>query len=281
MKKFRTVSILGVGLIGGSIGLSIKKRNLAHKVIGLTTRRSSLSKAKKLKAIDEGTLSLKKATEDADLIIVCTPVGVISHIIRLITPFVKSGAIITDVGSTKGKIVKEIESSLPKDIHFVGGHPMAGSERRGVEVASCDLFEDSVCILTRTKRTHIESFKRIKSFWKSLGAKVKTLSPTNHDKIIARVSHLPHLVAVALVKQIRRRDILFVSSGFKDTTRISEAASDIWRDICLSNKEEIVRSIDNYIEILKELREKINTLDSKAIMAEFEEAKRIREKIKK
>ena len=280
MAKFKTISILGVGLIGGSIGMAVKKRKLAKRVIGLTTKKSSLSKAKRYDAIDEGTLSLKKSTESADLVIICTPVKTIPHIVKLIIPFVKSGCIITDVGSTKAKIVNEIENFLPKDVHFIGGHPMAGSEKRGVEAGSSEFFEDSVCILTKTKKTHTVSLKKMQRFWKNLGTEVKILSPHNHDRIIARVSHLPHLAAVALVRQIKERDINFISTGFKDTTRISEADSDIWRDICLTNKEEIVKSLNGYMDILKNLREKVKNLDSKGIISEFRKAKILRKKIK-
>jgi prephenate dehydrogenase len=280
MSKFKTLSILGVGLIGGSIGTAAKQKKLAERIIGLTTKKTSLAKAIKLNAIDEGTLSLKKATEEADLVVVCTPVGTIPHIIKLIVPFVKSECVITDVGSTKKKIVNEIENSLPDDIHFVGGHPMAGSEKRGVEAATADLFENSVCILTKTKNTHRESLKKVRHFWRDLGAEVKTLTPDSHDKIIARVSHLPHLAAVGLIRQIKEKDINFISSGFRDTTRVAEAAPTIWRDICLTNREEILKSLDEYIETLKNLRKKIGDSNSKAIVSEFNKARNLRKKIK-
>lgn len=279
--KFKTISILGVGLIGGSIGLAIKKRKIARFVIGLATKRRTLSCALSRKAIDKSTLSLKEAVRDADMILVCAPVKMIPQIVKKITPHVKSGCIITDVGSTKYEIVKGIEKGLRDDIHFVGGHPMAGSEKRGVEFASSDLFENSICILTKTNKTDLRSLRQISNFWKSLGAKVKIMSPADHDEIIARVSHLPHLAAVAIVRQIKKSDFDFISTGFKSTTRISEAAEDIWRDICLTNKKEILKSLDRYIDILKEIKKKINRSNSQGIISEFRKARALREILKK
>lgn len=278
--KFKKVSILGVGLIGGSLGMAIKKKGLSKKVSGLTRRKSSLVNAKALKVIDEGTLSIKKASMDADLIIICTPAKMIPKIVCKVLPFVKDGCIITDVASTKKEIVEEIENMLPDNIYFIGGHPMAGSEKRGVKFASSNLFKGAVCILTKTSKTDLESLNKMKDFWHNLGSRVIILTPGAHDEIVARVSHLPHLAAVALVNQLKKEDTVFVSSGFRDTTRVSDTAEDVWRDIYLSNQKEIIRALDVYINILKGMKKKIKNSDSSGIISEFTKAKRIKKIIR-
>ncbi|MCK5306039.1 MAG: prephenate dehydrogenase/arogenate dehydrogenase family protein [Candidatus Omnitrophica bacterium] len=280
MKEFKKIAILGVGLIGGSIGLAVKKKGAAQEIRGLTTKRSTLAKALCRKAIDSGTLSLKKAVSGADLVIICTPVKMVSRIIKKILPYLKKGCLITDVASTKGEIVEEVEKILPSGVSFVGGHPMAGSERTGVEFARAGLFEGSVCIVTKSKRTTLNDLKKISAFWRKLGAKVKVLTPGRHDEIVARISHLPHLAAVALVNELNNGDTDFVSSGFRDTTRISSSSAKIWRDICLSNRRCISLALDGYIRRMKVIKKEIDDLNGPAISREFKKAKTARKMIK-
>jgi prephenate dehydrogenase len=156
---------------------------------------------------------------------------------------------------------------------------MAGSEKRGVEAANADLFKNSVCILTKDNRTHTASFKKIEDLWKQLGAKVRILSASDHDDIVARVSHLPHLAAVALVNQIKQKDIDFISTGFKDTTRIAKSDPDIWKDIYVSNKKEIIDSLNKYIKFLERLRDRISTVDTKGLRQELKKVQDLRKKI--
>lgn len=281
MKKLNRISIIGVGLIGGSIGLAVKKAGLKAEVVGLTTRRSSLNKALKKKAIDKGTLSLDKAVNDADLVIIAAPAARVVDIFKKIKPGLKEGAVVTDAASTKKEIVSGIDRLSGSKVCFVGSHPMAGSEKRGVEFARADLFTDSICIITPTSKTDKKAVSLIKRFWCKLGAKCLELAPGEHDEVVARVSHLPHLVAVSLIRQLREKDLKFASSGFKDTTRIAEAAENIWADICLTNKTQIIKAIDAHINILTALKKHIRQNRTSLIKQAFAAAGKIRKRIKK
>ncbi|MCX5686245.1 MAG: prephenate dehydrogenase/arogenate dehydrogenase family protein, partial [Candidatus Omnitrophica bacterium] len=190
MKQFNKIAIIGVGLIGGSIGLAVKKRKLAGEVVGVFRRRSTLKKALRHKAVDRGTMSVREGVFDADLIILATPVRSIVAAASQAIKCAKAGAIITDVGSTKGLIVNRIEDMLSKSrsLNFIGSHPMAGSEKQSVEFARHDLLEDTPCIVTRTGKTDVSSLEKIISFWKALGTKVKVMSPSEHDRGVSLIS---------------------------------------------------------------------------------------------
>jgi len=244
MKRFNKVTIIGVGLIGGSIGLAIKKKRLAGEVIGVFRRYPTLKKALKHKAVDKGTMSVEEGVRDADLIILATPVHKIVTIAGEAVKYAKGGAIITDVGSTKAWIVNKIESMLSKNrsISFVGSHPMAGSEKNSVEFARRDLLKNAPCIVTRTGRTDGRSLKRVLNFWKALGAKVKVMSPSEHDRSVSLISHLPHLVAFGLAGAVPLRDIALAAEGFKDTTRVASSDPELWADIFLTNRKEIAKA---------------------------------------
>lgn len=251
---FKKIAIIGVGLLGGSIGLGVRKRNLAEEIIGIGRNESSLQKALKRGAVDEITMSISKV-RDADLIIPATPVKSIPQIVKGLFPFAKKGAIINDVGSTKLEIVREIEKITPLGVHFVGGHPLAGSEKKGVEFADSDLFEGSICFLTPLKMEREgEAVKLLEKFWRALGAKPAIISPQVHDFLVAGISHLPHLVAVSLVNAIlpmkleSKRLIEFAGQGWKDTTRISKGSPELWIDILSTNREEILRFIEKFDE---------------------------------
>ncbi len=279
MKMFNKVAIIGVGLIGGSLGLAIKKKKLAKEVIGVTSRKASLSAAKARGAIHKGTLNFKHAVKDADLVIVATPVKMIPGIIRIISPSLKKGCIVTDVGSTKQEIVTKIEKQLPKNIYFVGGHPLAGREKRGVSAARAGLFENTICILTPTPKTNQNALAKTKRFWKELGASSVSLLPSEHDKILSQVSHLPHLVVAALVSSVDPKSLKFASTGFKDTTRIAAGDAVIWRDVCLSNKKAIIKAIDKFTSNLSGLRKSIAKGDKQALARSFKRAKKLRDSL--
>ena len=203
MKKFKKVTIIGVGLIGGSIGLAMKKRRLAHTIVGVAKHKRSLEKALRLGAIDEGLLNPKESVRGSDLVILATPIYSIIEVTKSIVKYLDNGCIIIDVGSTKRLIVKELEHILPKDIYFVGGHPLAGSEQRGIDNASAKLFKDSAWILTRTKKTNFRVLIRVKGLITALGANVLVMSANKHDRIISEISHLPHILASSLVNSAR------------------------------------------------------------------------------
>ena len=243
MARFKKVAIIGVGLIGGSIGLAIRKRDLAREVVGVFRREATLKKALKCKAVDKATMFIEGGVNGADLIIVASPVHSIPKIIKMAAKYAKKGASITDAGSTKTWIVDSVEKSLKSGrIHFVGSHPMAGSEHAGVEYARADLFEGAPCIVTKTAATDRTSLNRVIKFWSSLGAIVKVMSPAAHDRSVSLISHLPHIVAFGLAGSVPLKELQYAAEGFKDTTRVASSDPELWADIFLTNRREILKA---------------------------------------
>ena len=244
MVQFKKVTIIGVGLIGGSIGLAIKKRKLSNEVVGVFRRESTLKRALKCKAVDKATMSMASGVDGADLVIVASPVHSIPKLVNMAVKHAKDGAIITDAGSTKAWIVSSVEKSFAKskDVHFVGSHPMAGSEHDGVEFAKADLFEKAPCIITKTSATDKASLSKIIKFWRSLGAIVKIMSPASHDKSVSLISHLPHIVAFGLVGSVPSQELQYAAEGFKDTTRTASSDPELWADIFLTNRKEVLKA---------------------------------------
>lgn len=283
--KFAKISIIGVGLIGGSLGMSLKKERLVAEIVGIGRDEEKLKQAKKLGALDRWTLDFKKGVQNADLVILATPVRTIPQIIRRLTPYFKEKCIISDVGSVKFSVIQAIESFLPKNIYFVGGHPIAGSEQAGIQFAQEDLFKNRVCVLTPTQNTNQEALAQIKSMWEEVGASLVMLSPEEHDTIMGAVSHLPHLVAVSLVNTVGaspksgKKFLSSVGSGFKDTTRIAASSPILWRDIFLENKEVILKMIDKFKITLENLREFIACEEDNKLFRELKKAKDLRNKI--
>jgi len=257
MTQFKKITIIGVGLIGGSIGLAIKKKKIADIVVGVFRRETTLKKALKYKAVDKATMSIADGVSGADLVIVASPVHSIPKIIKKAAKCAKKGAILTDAGSTKGWIVNLVEKSLvrPRKVHFVGAHPMAGSDHAGVKFARADLFEKAPCIITKTSGTDRASLNRLIKFWSTLGANVKVMSPSSHDKSVSLISHLPHIVAFGLAGSVPAKEIQYAAEGFKDTTRVALSDPELWADIFLTNKKEILKAgrfFQNYYkDILK------------------------------
>lgn len=279
MKKINKITIVGVGLIGGSMGLALKKHRIANEIVGVGHRVQSIKKAIKLKTIDRGTLNLRSGVKDADIIILATPILDIPKLIKNMKSVIKKGCIITDVGSVKGYIAQEMERILPKGINFVGAHPMAGSEKRGVDKARGDLFKKSVCILTKTRKTNKPSLNVLKRLWREFGAKVVELSPDTHDKIVSEISHLPHMVVFTILSSIDQKSLKLASSGFFDTTRIASSDAKIWKDIAISNRCEILKSINKFKKELTTLEKSICRKDSKKLLSIFSNAKKKRENL--
>lgn len=277
---FRRVAIIGVGLIGGSVGKAIKKRGLADTVVGIGRRVSSIKEALRRGAIDEGTLDPVKGIRGADLVIIATPVGLIPEIARKISGSLSKGCIMTDVGSTKGEVVRSLERVMPKDSHFIGSHPLAGSEKRGVKFAQENLLKGSVVIMTKTKRTKKAALDKLSEFWRSLGVgRVVITSPDEHDTVVAEISHLPHIAAVAIVNTASDKSLEFASSGFKDTTRIAASDPGIWRDICVTNRRQIIKAIERYERNIVRLKNLIRNGSAAQLRKEFERSKARREKV--
>ena len=280
MKLFGKVAIIGVGLIGGSVGLAIKKKRAAGEVVGVFRRKSTLKKALRRKAVDSGTLNLKIGVSDADLIILASPVHLIPRLAKEAGRYAKAGALITDVGSTKQWIVGEVEKSVDglRGIRFVGSHPMAGSERTGVEFAREDLLDRSPCIVTKTPRTDLKALNKIVKFWTALGASVKVMSPEEHDRSAAFISHLPHLAAYSLAGAVPERDLAYAAEGFKDTTRVASSDPALWADIFLTNKKELIKASKAFEGYYKKVVKVLSKGDRSGVRKKLQAAKAKRDK---
>ena len=276
---FRKVTIVGVGLIGGSIGMAIKKNSVAHRVVGISAHQASLDCALKNEAIDEATMDVKKAVRDADMVILCTPVNTILKMIDEINGAVRRGCIVTDVGSTKLAIVERAQKIFPPHILFVGSHPLAGSEKKGPAYASAQLFENTTCVMTPTDKTNRLAKEKIKHFWTQLGAEVRMTPPDQHDRILSYVSHLPHLLAYGLMKSIPDEFLPYAAQGLRDTTRVAGSHPPMWSDICLSNSDNVLKSLDEAVKIFGQFRRAIVDGDDRVLTEIFQQAKEKRDRL--
>ncbi|MCP4364447.1 MAG: prephenate dehydrogenase [Planctomycetes bacterium] len=274
------VCIIGPGMIGGSVGLGLRKKRLAGQVIGVGHRRASLTKALKMGAIDTATLDLEEGVREADIVIICTSVELIPEMAAKAIPAMKRGSVLTDVGSAKRGIVEFVERARRNDIAFVGGHPIAGSERRGIDAAKADLFVGSVCILTPVNRRRGEkALRRVKAMWQGLGAKVHLLSPAEHDRTLASTSHLPLLLASALVNTVGAKKLPYAGPGFRDMTRIASSDAGLWRDILLQNRREVIQALKSFKKELDALESAIDGKKAAALHSRLKRAKRLRDSI--
>ncbi len=276
---FHKVTIVGVGLIGGSLGRAMKDRQLAREVVGFSQRQTSLATAMKTQVVDQTCHDVKKAVANADLVVLATPVSVITSMLTTIGPFLKRNCIVTDVGSTKVSIVKVAQECLPPHVYFVGSHPMAGSEKKGVQNARGDLFDNILCLMTPTDQTNKMACDRVKRLWTALGARVKLVSPEEHDLILAYTSHLPHMAAYALTATLPSPYLEYCAQGFKDTTRVASSAPHIWSDICLGNSRNLIKAIDEMVKNLSVVRKAIGTRDQKTLMNFLKDAKSKRDAV--
>jgi len=279
LKRFNRIAIIGVGLIGGSLGLAIRKKGLAKEVVGVCRTKRSLQLAKKMKAIDRGTLSASHAVQGADLVILATPIRTISQLTRTLSDTFQPGAIITDVASTKADLVRAVEKFLPKHVTFVGSHPMAGREVGGVSYATPTLFEGHVCFMTPHKKTSQSAFKRLRQFWRMLGSKVTVVSPQRHDQLTASFSHLPHLVAALLV--LHGEKIELSGTGFRDMTRIASSDPRLWQDVVESNQKEILKSLSRFQKRLNHMAKLLKKRKMQAIQHTLRKAKERRRRLVK
>ena len=274
-----TVAIVGVGLIGGSIGLALRERKLARQVVGIGRRAASLRTAKRIGAVNATTLDLAKGAAEADLVVVCTPVGRIVDDVLTAATASKAGCLITDAGSTKAEIVSALEGRLNGQAHFVGSHPLAGSEKNGPAAASAELFVDRTVVITPTKTTRPADLAGLAAFWTSLGANVVSMPAATHDRILAATSHLPHLAASALAAATGEADLPWVASGWLDTTRIAAGDADLWRQIFQANRAHVLKALGKYEKTLAALRRAIERGDEKKLTEILLEAKRKRDAV--
>lgn len=270
-------------MIGGSLSLAIKAKSLAREVYGVDRDSETLSKAQKLKVIDRGVRDLPSCIPDADLVVIATPVGQSLQVAQEVLPLMKADSILTDVGSVKTELVEGLRGEIPAGRHFLGGHPIAGTERSGVEAAFATLFEDTNCILTPTPETSAYALDKVKRLWEMVGSQVIIMDPDHHDQVFAAVSHLPHMVAYSLVKTVAEIDggqgelFLYTGGGFRDFTRIASSHPEMWRDICLNNQENILKALNSYRNSLELLEKAIREKDGQLLYQFFLSAKEARD----
>lgn len=269
--QFGTVAIVGVGLIGGSLGIALKARRLAQRVVGIGRDQGRLEKAIALGAIDEASTDLKAGIADADVVVLCTTVGHILDTVAQALEFAAPGAIVTDVGSTKGSIVARAANAP----FFVGGHPMAGSERGGVEAATPTLFQEATWAITPTPSTDDRAVQTIKALAQEVGATTLLLSPEAHDTMLAVTSHLPHVMASALMRlaaqtrQEHSETARLTAGSFADTTRIAASSPELWRDVCLSNRDALLAALRGFRGELDALEAAVRSEDAADVEAFF------------
>lgn len=263
---FQRVAIIGLGLIGGSLGLALRQAHAAEQVVGCDLGRGVCDRARRIGAIDQAYTAPADAVRGAELIILATPVGAMRTLLQSMATMASPGAVITDVASTKSQVTSWAEEFLPGNISFIGGHPMAGKEISGVEAADPTLFRNRIYCLTPTKKTASIALNKASSMIESLGARVRFLEPAEHDGQVAQVSHLPFVSSTALMTAVAESTSwgdasLLASSGFRDTTRLAAGNPEMYRDICLTNNDALVRALDDYIATLRTFRERIAAHD--------------------
>lgn len=282
---FSRIAILGVGLIGGSLGMAVKKDGLAQHVMGFDVSAEILARAQELHAIDDGTLALEHAVKDADLIVLAAPISVNCALAERIRPYVKPHTLVTDVGSTKSQVVTSCQAALGPNITFIGGHPMAGAETAGVDAADPYLLENAVYVLTPTSDVDSAVVDRLTQFVSRLGAKPVTMDPAEHDLVVAAVSHLPHLAASSLVNTAAAVEeqspltLMLAAGGFRDTTRIASGDPRLWRDICFSNKEKLLEVISLFRSMVERMEQDITAEDDMGFLKSLADAKTVRDTI--
>jgi len=281
MKHLRKVTAIGLGLLGGSVCLAVSRAINGVKTAGFAHRPSTRTKARRLKIADEVFDDIRASVADADIVILATPVCTFERIFREIADALPAGCIVTDVGSTKLTVHRWADKYLPKSVHYVGSHPIAGSEQRSVEFARDDLFDRALCILTTTKTTDKRAAAALRKFWSALGCFVKTMSPAGHDRIFANVSHLPHITAAALVNASNLQELKFAGKGFMDSSRIASGPANIWADVLMTNAQNTVRGIDRLTAELTKLKKVIRSGDRKKIEKLLEAARAKRSKLVK
>ena len=280
---FEKTAVIGVGLIGATVALAMKRHGITRKICGFGRNETNLKNARQRGIIDEYALNLKDLCDGADLVMFAAPVGVFKSIAAGIFPYLKAGTIVSDVGSVKGALVYEMESAMPEGVCFVGAHPIAGNDKSGIDAADPGIFNGAKCIITPTARTDKAACQLITSMWERFGSKVELLSPELHDEIMSSISHLPHIAAYALVnavKEINPQFFDYSGTGFMDTTRIAMSSSEVWRDICILNKDNILRHLDAYKRQIELITTYVHDSNWTSLTNAFEKSAEARKKLK-
>jgi prephenate dehydrogenase len=279
MRAWDTVAIVGVGLIGGSIGLALRQRGLARRIVGVGRRVSSLRKARQWLTVTHTTTKLERGVADADLVIVCTPIADIVDRVCAVARHCPAGTLITDVGSTKSEIVRELDRRLRGGPAFVGSHPMAGSEKTGPENARADLLENRVTVVTPTKNTCDDHLQRIEQFWSALGSRVVRMTPRDHDQAVAMTSHATHVIAAALAAATPEHALPLAASGWRDTTRIAAGDPQLWLQILLTNRQEVLKSLGKFEKVLATFRVALERGDTTRLVQLLDAGKQTRDSV--
>lgn len=280
---FQKIALIGIGLIGSSISHASRRAGLHRSIVGSARTAQTVATAMSLGLIDEGFSSAADAVQGADLVILCTPVGLCGPIAREIAPYLAPGAILTDVGSVKAAIVNDVSPHVPEGVHFVAAHPIAGTEQSGPEAGFAELFDGRWCILTPEAKTDAAAVAKLRAFWEALGSKVEIMTPEHHDLVLAITSHVPHLIAFNIVNTAAHLErvtdsevIKFSAGGFRDFTRIAASDPIMWRDVFLNNREAVLDMLGRFTEDLTALQKAIRFGDGETLQRRFGDARAIR-----
>ena len=283
---FKKVCVIGCGLIGSSVARAIKKNNLSTKIVSSNRSDAVNKKVIELKIVDDSSSDTKKMINGSDLIIIATPLSSYENVISKIKNSLKSGVILTDVGSVKENIINLVEKNIPENISWISSHPIAGTEESGPEAGFSELFKNRWCILTPSKKAQKKDIKLLGAFWKKIGSKVDIMEAKQHDYILSITSHIPHLIAYNVVNtSLNIQDekesaiIKYSAGGLRDFTRIAASNPIMWRDIFIQNKKNTSKMIDKFIEDLEDLKRAIENEDGKKLEKIFTKTKKIRKEI--
>jgi prephenate dehydrogenase len=281
--RWNKITLVGVGLLGGSLGMALRKRRLAGSVVGFVRRVASVAECERLGAVNLATLDLQRAVDGAELVVLCTPIAQMRGLVKQMLPVLRQGAIVTDVGSVKGSVVRDLEALVAKaGAYFVGSHPLAGAEKMGVAAARADLFVGAVCVITPTRRSNPAAVRKVEQLWKAVGSHLLQLAPQAHDDLVGRSSHLPHVVAAQLANLILspkhpKEQGMLCANGFRDTTRIASGSPEMWRDIALANRKNLSRALETFTHGLQNFRRALKSGDAQAVSRFFEQARERRD----
>jgi len=281
--QWQQVTLVGVGLLGGSLGLALRRRGLARRVVGYVRRPALVADCLAAGAVDHATTDLAAAVTGSDLVILCVPLGQMPVLARAFAPALARNAVVTDVGSVKASVIADLESLIADaGGRFVGSHPMAGSEKTGVTASRAELFESAVCAITPTPRSDPAAVEHVTALWRALGARVLSLDPELHDELVARCSHLPHVLAAQLANNVLDpirppAQAELCAGGFRDTTRIAASSPEMWRDIVLANRGNLSRVLGEFADELQAFRRAVDGGDTAAIDQFFHQARQRRE----
>jgi prephenate dehydrogenase len=277
--RISTLALIGVGLIGGSVGLAARRRGIGTRVVGFDRDQLTLEQALERGILDEAAPSLAAAVREADLVMLCTPVDTIAAHVLTAASACRPGTLLTDVGSTKAAIVQDVQGRLPAGVYFVGSHPLAGSEKKGPGFARADLFDDRLVILTPDNSVGDNILSQMTAFWHSLGAFVRVMCPVEHDRALALTSHLPHLVASALAGVLPAEWTDLTATGFRDTTRVASGDPALWTAIFQSNREALLAALDRFEDQLNQYRLALNTTDRNKLVELLRQGKAARDSL--